>query len=342
MDRQLIRQTRIPVPWSQWTAVLACSMLLSGCQLLQSAPTEEIRQPPLIPEPVGSQPVTSDVPASQPTFIGTYADLSELDDASQYHPQLKAAVSQALQLGVLKPMNPEERFEPQRPVHFGEFRQWTLAYQSAISGKSAKPKETNLPPAKELVNFSQPPAPDGINPMDPQNLMVLPSSVSWAGHTLTESRSLTRQELCALYVFLTRQESKAQALTAEQIEASHPGQSKMGGEDINQDEALAQFTDYQGISRWAKRYVALAYRDGVLQQVFRLTPPQLTVDTGFSPTREVSREEAIILLNQLYGRAKPVKNNPTAEPIGPVSHLESVREFGPNGSRTAIRTSRPE
>jgi hypothetical protein len=374
------RQIHLSIQFSHYAAALACCLMLSGCQWLQSGPTEEIRQPPLIPEPEVTQASPEAPIADQTAFVGVYADLSELNDA---HPKLKDAVTQALRSGILKPTSPQERFEPNRSLSYGEFRQWAIAYQSALSGTGMMQVENDpksKTPVKELATFSKTPGQE-LNPMSPLKLMVLPSGITWENHSLSEGRPLTRQELCALYVFLSHQDTKARSLTTEQIESANPGIGHEMGADpnadinanINMDEALSQFKDYAGISRWARRYVALSYRDGMLQKTFRLTPNQLTVDTGFSPTREITRTEALLLLHSLYGNAlsgkTPMKmtqpnpkTNPSASAMSeqpapstgknptktatdtpaPLGHLQSIQESGPSGSRSAIRASGPE
>lgn len=369
------RQRRMPVQFSKWPVTLACCLALSGCQFLPSAHLEEVRQPPLIPEPATTDISPDAAQSGKTTFIGVYADLSELEDASHYHPMLKEAVRQALQSGILKPASLQERFDPGRPIGFGEFRRWALAYQSVISGAGMMPVETPSntdKPVKELASFSKMPGGE-LNPMSPQTLMVLPASMSWENHTLSESRPLTRQELCALYVFLSQQDMKARALTMEQIESANPHHPNGIADDMGMDEALSQFKDYTGIAPWAKRYVALSYQDGMLQKTFRLTPNQLTVDTGFAPTREVTRAEALMLLHSLYGNAltgktanKAVTPKPDTKPPALPSqgkttalpnsntttaatdktpttgHLQTIQESGPQGSRSAIRVSGPE
>jgi hypothetical protein len=321
------------------------SLLLSGCNLWPQAPTEHIQEPPLIPELSEDSAALQQAEMNRKSMILAYADLIDFNDMTQHNPLLHEAVATAIKLGVLKPTSPDERFNPQNPIHYDEFRTWTIAYQNMSSGNTQQP--ANNPADGSTSNIA--------NPMNPDNLIILPSEIQWGDHRLTETHPVTRQELCALYVFLTRQEAAARSLSADAIESTTPGQKQSDSENMNLDEALSQFKDWAAIEPWARPYVAIAYRDNVLQRIFGLTPNRLTVDDGFHPQQPLTREESIVFLHSLYGHTALARqtlqsttqpSRPQAEPSlanpQPISNLKAVHETGPNGSRSAIQINGPE
>lgn len=362
-------------------SVLLC-LLLSGCNLLPGGPTETIQEPPLIPDPATDASASATEEANRKPLVLAYADLMDFNDLNLHHPKLHEAVSTAIKLGVLKPASLEEKFEPQNPIRFGEFRKWTIAYQGAATGMDMLPLNPPEDTAKasKINEIASAPAiiPGNPNPMSPISLMILPSDMQWGEHRLGEMSHLTREELCAIYTFLSRQDATARALSAAEIESANPQWKNANKDAINLDEALSQFKDYPAIGNWARRYVAIAYRDGMLQKILGLTPTRLTIDDGLNPQKEVTRGEAIVLLHHLFSQAamdrqtlKPVppKQNTkpgSLEPVGntitstpaktekaplqhtntekpmPVSQMKAVQETGPNGSRNAIRVSGPD
>lgn len=349
---------------------------LTGCSG-NSQPSEKVNEPPFIPaaEAPTPPPEEDDVPA---LYIGAYADLMDYGDQTRHNPKLVAAVSHAIHLGVLKPSGVHDRFNPDNPISFSEFRQWATTYQAAENASILKPAPSNLPnnlPNQEALTDSPkallvPVAaqPESLtSPMNPAKLTTLPTHLQFGAHSLESNRPLNRQELCALYVFLSRKQQQASALTLDQIENTSPG-----SDAIPNDETFSMFKDYTAISNWAKPYVAIAYQDGILQKIFKLSGPQLTIDQGFSPLDTIDREEAILLLNQLFGHVKtpapkekpapkttqekdsvstdagmrghyqPETTMPQPKTTEPLKSLKTVTENGPNGSRTVQRAERAE
>ncbi len=292
---------------------------LSGCSQFNQQPEAKIQEPPFIPAPeatTGPLPEKG-VPA---LFVGAFADLIEYGDQSKHNPRLTEAVSHAIRIGVLKPTGVQDRFNPDNPINYTEFREWATAYQTAAAanGMPLDKSDTGIiTPAKaekkeprELA--SKVSRPDALSsPMNPAKLMMLPTQMRWGSHELAPNRPLTREELCGLYVFLAHKTDAAMAMSPDDLESATPGNNS-----INADEAFGMFKDFQTLSPWAKPYIALAYRDMVLQKVFNLSANHLTIETGFSPNEAITREQAIILLNQVYGFVKnpappPPKTPPT-------------------------------
>jgi hypothetical protein len=343
--------------------VILTGLLLSGCNLLPTTSSEHIQEPPLIPEPSTDITAPQSEMTSKP-LITAYADLIDFNDLSKHHPQLHDAVSTAIQVGVLKPSSVTELFNPQNPIQYGEFRTWAIAYLNTASSPSAEIPQPELAKQPNATNESH-----TTNPMNPINLMILPSEMQWGDHRLTETHPLTREDVCALYVFLSQQEATARSLNEDEIEATAPGQKQVDPDVVSPDEALSQFKDWAAIDGWARRYVAVAYRDKLMNTLFGLTATQLTVDDGFHPQQALTREEAIVLLHSLYGKAaleqqktraatnplpsetnNPLNNIPLATPANsthsnqpqPIAHLKTLQETGPNGTRRAVQINGPD
>lgn len=344
-------------------AAIVPGLLLAGCNLLPTSSTDRIQEPPLIPEPAADTTATPSEMTPK-ALVTAYADLIDFNDLSKHHPLLHDAVSTAIQVGVLKPASVTDTFNPQSPIQYGEFRTWAIAYLNATSTPPARSAETAPTETAGTPN----PSPSTTNPMNPLNLIILPSEIQWGDHRLTDTHPITREELCALYVFLTQQETAARSLSADEIEATVPGQKQVDPDVANPDEALSQFKDWSAMDGWARRYVAVAYRDNLMKSLFGLTSTKLTVDEGFHPQQPLTREEAIVLLHSLYGQkalawqaAHPATTNPPQAsaasipsdnlPMGapstddkpqPISHLKTIHETGPNGTRSAIQVNGPE
>jgi hypothetical protein len=307
-----------PKQFISTTAIISLALLtlLSGC-FDKPKTTLKVQEPPYVPalpQPGESEPEQKPLAAMD---IRAYADLMEMGDTSRHHPKLADAVSNAIRAGVMRPATLEERFEPNNPITYREFRAWALSWQNALAdagygieispdGKRinrTQSAKANPDEPRELV----PSRHDALkDPMNPEKLMVLPESPEWGSLKMNPNQPLTREALCALYVFLTQQEAKARALAPETIESAAPGTHEM-----NTDEALSEFKDTSALSPWARRYVAVAYQDRMLQHIFRLTPDKLTVDDGFSPQRTISREDAVVLLDHLYGKFRVSAPRPT-------------------------------
>lgn len=319
-----------PIPFQVFLAgiTLASVMLgLTGCTNPFEQKEEPIKEPPFIPAPEAPAVETKEeIPA---LYVGAFADMMEYGDQGRHNPKLVEAVAHAIRIGVLKPIGVQDRFNAQNPVSFGEFRTWTLAYQAAAAGTSKLKAETpssekNQP--RELATIVS--RTDSLNsPMNPVKLTMLPPEPRFGEHTLAPNRPLTREELCALYVLLAQKQEKVNTLTPDELDEIAPGSGSLNG-----DESLSMFKDYPAISQWAKPYVGLAYQDAILQKVFNLSGTRLTIEEGFSPTAIVNREEAILLLNQLYGHVKspaPVSSAPSTKPAKP---LPSKGDPGMSGS----------
>lgn len=346
-------QSKAITQFSRLLLCLSLGLALGGCNLMQTSTPEPVKEPPLIPEPVApTENTDSDsAAANQPKTLYEY--MAELGDASRHNSLLREAVSKAIEVGVLKPTSPQERFEPQKPICFGEFRDWAIAYQQVSAPMPSVSMNSGISAESSgLIG--------GIADIPTSKLKIPPASMSWGGHSVTASHVLTRQELCALYIFLSNQDEAVRKMSNDDIEAANPAHDPM-----SPDEALSQFKDYASIGPWARRYVATAYQDGILQKIFNLLPLQLTGDEGFLPTKEISREEAILLLDSLYGQNAHIPSNtlikasdsltPKGNTVSsmhgsteqmsgpvPVGKLESIRESGPHGSRSAIRVNGPE
>lgn len=344
--------------------------------------------PPYITAPPEPTVVASDESAlAENLSTGFYADILDAGNAAQFHPQLKEAVNQAIRLGILKPVGFQERFNPERSITYGEFRSWIVEYQRVIAedemqtslqpGGTDKKGATNMPTVSAAsASSSVPPVVDRLDsPMNPAKLFIPPSTFAWAGHQLVENTTMTREELCAIYTFLSHQDEKAGQLTGEAIERMAPS-----GAASNAEDTLGQFKDYNNISEWARRYVAIAYQNQLLKNLFQLTPNRLIIDEGFLPQHTVNRGEALVLLQQLYGpklalvMPKPLSNEgmasqsernaasslsnqalttpgkgaslvvPKSQSSGkrPVQMLQSIQESGPEGTRSSLRINGPE
>ncbi|HEY9687805.1 MAG TPA: S-layer homology domain-containing protein [Coleofasciculaceae cyanobacterium] len=316
-----------PKQFISTTAIVSLALLtmLSGC-FDKPKNALKVQEPPYIPalpQPEESEEAPKPLAAMD---IRAYADLMELGDTSRHHPKLADAVSNAIRAGVIRPATLDERFDPSRAITYGEFRTWALSWQNALAdagygiqvssnGKSLNRNQApkaNADEPRELI-----PSRHNVlgDPMNPEKLMILPESPEWGSLRMNPNQPLNRETLCALYVFLTQQEAKARALTPEKIESAAPGTN-----ELNTDEALSEFKDSSALSPWARRYVAVAYQDRMLQHIFRLTPDKLTVDDGFSPQRTISREDAVVLLDRLYGKFRVSAPRPT----GPTEATEGL------------------
>jgi hypothetical protein len=353
---------------------------LTGCSgNFQSS--EKVNEPPFIPAVEAPTPPqeNEEIPALS---IGAYADLMDYGDQTRHNPKLVEAVSHAIQLGVLEPNGVNDRFNPDNPISFSEFRQWATTYQAAENASILKPAHSTLLNHAALNHEATEEAtknsskallpvaaqPEALtSPINPAKLTILPTLLQFGAHALENNRPLNREELCALYVFLSKKQQQASALTPDQIENTAPGT-----DTVPNDETFSMFKDYTAISNWAKPYVAIAYQDGILQKVFKLSGTQLTIDQGFNPLGTIDREEAILLLNQLFGHVKtpapktkpaqkappqkdsvstdsgmrghylPETTMPQTTAPEPLKSLKTVTEKGPNGSRTVQRTEQAE
>lgn len=344
--------------WSRLMMAVFLLGSLSGCWK-PAVHTESVAEPPLIPAPPSAEEVANAVPAMD---VQAYADLLELENDRRYPPGLVEAVTHAIQLGVLKPTNLQERFEPDRPLTYGEFRQWALAYQTALYGYQALPSAEALAEAKlPSTNVK----PDLTGPMSPEKLFILPEKLDAGSQVIQPNQALSREALCHLYFLLTKQQARLRNLSLADIEGAFPNTQGNGAE-----ESLSQFKDYTVISPWARPSVAMFYQSGQLQQLFRQTISQLTIDDGFGPKKPVNRAEAIVLLHWVYGKITPTVSQDTnakpqdsgviephaklrlpnntapntqpAIPPSPMGRWKMFEEKNPQGTRRSVEINTPD
>lgn len=285
------------------------TLSLSGCFQNPFQPEIPVKEPPLIPAPPASE--ASAIKEQTPLYVGTYADIAKLrEQGSTRNPTLIPAVNQAIRLGVLKPVSPLDQFHPEKPIDLKTFRTWATAFQAAQAGVPI-PQETANP-----LSITPPSAVNGktddlSSPMNPQQLELIAPDMQLGTHRIADSENLSREALCSLGVFLAKKYTDALSLSPQAVEGMTPGAT-----DTNGDEALSLFKDYAAISAWAKPFVAVAYRDALLQKAFQLNTNQLTVEDGFKPTQPATRAEAIILLHVIFGNVStPVPAHPEAASV---------------------------
>jgi hypothetical protein len=283
--------------------------LFSACEWpgVKSAP---LREPPLIPRP----PELSQ--QAQSKAESRVANFMDMEDIRNFSPALAQAVTTALGMGVLKPATAQTRFEPERNIVYGEFRQWANDYQDAVNALNQSAMES-------AAANSPPPAAGPLSPPPALaahlgNPTMLPVEMFWGSHGVKEQTALSRESLCALAVFLKGQDGVARKLSPAQIQATQPhpdnGSSAMEGSD-NADVPLSQLSDYSQVSPWALKYVALAYKNDWLQPVFSLSAAKIATDEGLHPAQSVTRGEALLLLDLLYGHPKSLVNPQPADSL---------------------------
>jgi|GEM_PF-2605432 len=271
-----------------------------------------------------------------------FSDIQPWDHKRRGLLVLREAVLQAIHFGILRPRTTQERFHPSRAITYGETRALIAAYneilieaskmaeeegEESVEKKAESPKDdadnidyklidkivdapTKSAKKDEAANKSKS---NQNAPMvtvkDPGTATILlpsgaqaryrtpPADMSWDNHHLQEGTWLTREELCGLYSFLSHQDETALGMSPELIDQMVPA-----GSDAEPDEAFDQFKDVTSIGEWARPFVALAYHDNLLRDLWDLTPARLTLDEGFMPQRYATREEVMRLLYQLYGK----------------------------------------
>lgn len=336
---------------------------MSGCFQNPFQQDQPVQEPPLIPAP----PVTpTQNQAGHPSvYVGTYADMAKLrEQGVAVNPLLLKAVSQSIAIGVLKPNGPLDQFHPEQPITLREFRTWATAFQAAEAGvpipeestPSLASSQIALPSKRNEKIASQQANADPLSsPMNPQKLELIAPDMQLGTHRLADSENLSREALCSLGVFLAKKYTDALSLSPQAIEGMTPSAS-----ETNADEAFSLFKDFAAISAWAKPFVAVAYRESLLQKAFNMNANQLTIEDGFKPTQTATRAEAIVLLHVLFGHvATP---GPTSlktshlrtlinatngmkgsyTPLGlttnskaslPLASLQTVQQSGPQGSQ---------
>lgn len=293
---------RFPIALMLLTAV---ALGAAGCELpdLGGDKKVSIKEPPYIPAlPVRTRDSGSKAPIM-------YADIAALGEGHAFHPDLKTAVQTAINHDILTPAHARARFNPEEPVTYADFREWTHAYgdaQAYVELVKANPfitPEGELSPDAEALLSPQEPAGDeGVKspPIEAlsQNAEAgdprrLPPNILWDGHRLGAQAPVSRQELAALYATLADQLPQARMMSEKDIEASRP-------EGAPKAERLSEFKDFGNIDPWALKYVALAYRDGLFKDIFNLSPAQLIETVGLQPARPVTRGEALVFLHRFF------------------------------------------
>lgn len=163
-----------------------------------------------------------------------------------------------------KPAPPPE-FHPLSPVNYGDFYQWALAYRE---------------PDPDSMSTEAPPQLDLTYSIAVDETQIGPATI------------VTREVFGVLYTLMSHQRSRALGLSDGDMMNMTPNN--------NQAYAYSEIQDFSVISPWAKKFVGVAYQDGMYQKVFNLSPGKLVMSQGLAPQKAMTRGEAIVFLSQYF------------------------------------------
>ncbi|MBX2860355.1 MAG: hypothetical protein KTR14_03915 [Vampirovibrio sp.] len=226
---------------------------------------------------------------------------------------MKNAFERALELGIIHretlpsnmPENLSRLFDGDKPVTRGDFAQWLAASQGLKPVWSAD--RTFL----DAATYGQR---DGI--IEAVYRRGWMKGVSTTKNPISNPRHfhpekhLTRTEAAQIYWRVKTTGLTAPPITEDTILETLP----QGVE--NPRYSFGYFEDLQQIPKENQAAVALAYRDGVLTDVFEKTPDQLLAKDGLLPQQKLTRSEALLFLTVL--------NHPVFDPA--LSELEKEAE----------------
>lgn len=314
--------------------------LLQGCSVgpipEQGQEADKMAMPPDIPEPPMSLGDATDPESPQARLV--YQDVIDFElqllslkpdegNALTYE-KLKFkqsqglafihAVQEAVRRQVLTPPPYDEHqpvyFEPQVPVVYQDFYTWLLGFADARPRSGEQANATGFEgkaPTLSEEGWELETGPESLSEEEAlQRFGVsLPLEASDDAQSVLPGDTVSREMLCYLYARLSRQQNKAKRLTAADIEQASSGKSKIY--------SLQNIQDRSNISPWAAKYVALAYQDGFLKNVFGLTPTAMVNGQGLQPKKAVTRSEAITFLYQFFS-SHTFKVLPTSSPPPPI------------------------
>ena len=314
---------------------IALVAVFSGCFTSGRQISETVADPPDVPileaEQVDdgeSNPLLSDTSELASFELFTYEDIEKLPHSNAYHRLLKQAIEYSIDQGVLrkpawagrsidaaiearmaqnqvtdktvgeelptdavavsvpKPVKPI-LFEPDKPMTYGEFYKWHERFRVAIAEENKlppdikpdiKPETAEVPPETPPKKPQLPPGP-------------LNAKLDTHGVALTERSEITREQLCLLLALVQQQAETLSELDAQSVEGMRP-------DDADVAQSLEHFKDYQSITPGLKRFVGYAYQNGMLRNLWGMTPVLLTEDRGFNPRQPITRGQALVLLYQ--------------------------------------------
>lgn len=281
-----------------------------------------VAQPPWVPDTLLSLPMTSTPPGppnpnQPPSAVATEAgdaalepqsnparplslsntayfkEIEALPDNSAWAGRIKGALSNAQKhYGLLYPKQAGDSLPLAQPLCRAQWAQWLQAtWQKAPLKAPLLPRYfDDVPPGDPQASFVA----WSVRVYPPKGLLSLrpANSKQQAGVLFEPEQPISRQELCLLYARLIHQESLIASTTEADWQEWTPPQA-------DPLQTLDEAADYNQIAPWAKPAVALAYRNGVLQQVFNASPQSLS-QRGFLPTRPVTTAEALLFLETVF------------------------------------------
>jgi len=270
--------------------------LFCGCT--EKTVTDKIAWPPDIPSPQVEtvSPIAGNPAADRLMFLDIialerqFSEVTHPDEEGERAMVLVHAIEDAVQHNVfkdkIKPKPPETgnmetevtpdagkpsappEFRPLSPVNYGDFYQWALAYRE---------------PDPDSMTAEPPPPLDLTYSIAVDETQIGPATI------------VTREVFGVLYTLISHQRSRALGLSEGDMMNMSPNN--------NPAYAYSELQDFTVISPWAKKFVGVAYQDGMYQKVFGLTPGKLVMSQGLAPQKAMTRAEAIVFLSQFFGKA---------------------------------------
>jgi hypothetical protein len=229
--------------------------------------------PPLIPNKV-MEARNPDRPASggfrNPARLisklesGGWTDLPSAQ-TPQGSQMVSALTRVQVRLGLLQPGQPDSVLQAQAPITQGTWGQWLLAYRD---------------PSQSWEKVS------------PTQALIRAQSMGLVLPDIKVADPVTRLQVCQAYLQLT-DPPKAQ------LEALDPSEAAPVMADAF--ETADQIKGWRWLTPPEQQAVLWAYQQGLLAQVFALTPQQLIEGSGLQAQQPITRGEALLFLNALLG-----------------------------------------
>ncbi len=270
-----------------------------GCQEKTLPATTKIAWPPDIPlpPPPSSASTNNNAPSNRkrllfPDIVALeeqFADITHPDEEGQKALTLVHAIEDAVNHRVFKDKTarksnqqnamegdvsplasqqaPPADFRPLAPVSYGDFYKWAMAY---------------IEPDPESMSAEPP------KPLD------LTYAITVDDTQIGSATVVTREVFGVIYTLMSHQRSRALGLSEGDMMSMSPNH--------NPAYAYSEVQDYSAISPWAKKFVAVAYQDGMYGKFFDLSPGKLVMTQGLAPQKPMTRGQAIVFLSWFFNQ----------------------------------------
>lgn len=279
---------------------LAVTLNFAGCK--SPEPAANITEPPLVPYEALPGGMQMSTPPAMPSHLHGYGyeDVHPPDEKDPpFRHKLYQAIGDARKRGVLVPRFVAERFAESQPLSRADFATWIGRYKELKLSRPPHSPYADVNDSDPRLPYAMAAVTQGwlqdkkVEKKTPIRKGPPPNSREAKLVTFMPDATITRQELCLIYARLLGRVEMLGTLRDQEI-------ADLAPPDADPEETFSHVSDFETVRPEFRRFVGQAFADNLYLDVFGQTTEQV-LEKGVLPNQRVSRGEALVFLDRLYG-----------------------------------------